>query len=325
MSNGNAGGSLPAPAEIDGSLVQSDLTRMRAEAPVSRRGYAAIAMAATLWGSWSLFFRPAERLASISPAVQCFMVYALGIVVVAPLAWRARRRVRRPLTAWAMMAAVGVIDVLNVLFFFYAMQGASLAVAVLTHYLSVPLVAIAAPLFLGERPGRSAWLTLGLALVGLVLLLEPWQSASMKMLGGAAFGGVSAVFFALNVLISKRATRHFAWLEVQAWRTPSALLVLLLFVPAGGFLLPGAVYALLGGAALLGGLVAGLLYYWGLARIPAAHVTLLGLLEPLVAVGIGIVVWHEIPGPAAALGALLILAALYAATRVVRPQPAVGG
>ncbi len=290
----------------------------------SRSGYAAVALAATLWGTWSLFFRPAERIAPVAPAVQSVVVFGVVFAVMAPLAWRDRRGTSRPRRVWLLIVGLGAVDALNVLFFFMAMQRTSLAVAVLTHYLALPLVAIAAPLVLGERTTRSAGLAFAAALAGLVLLVEPWRAASAASLVGAAFGSASAVFFAINVLLSKLAGGFVSPRELLAWRLPSAIGVLLLFVPEGGFALPWAVYCLLGAAASIGGVTAGWLYYWGLSRVEASRATVLSLMEPTMAVLIGLVVWREVPGPAAAVGAVLILVALYVATRAPRaasPSP----
>ncbi len=278
-------------------------------------GYAAVAAAASLWGTWSLFFRPAERIAAVSPAVQSIIVMLTGFLVMAPLAWRDRRGAPRAPRVWLLMAAVGVVDAFNVLFFFMAMQHTSLAVAVLTHYLALPLVAVTAPLVLRERTTPTAWVSFVIALLGLTLLVEPWRASSHGALLGAALGSASALFFAGNVLLSKHASTLLLPREVYAWRMPSAILVQLFFVPSGGFALPATVYLLLGSAALVGGVTAGGLYYWGLGRVDASRATVLSLLEPTVAVLIGIVVWREIPGPAAAIGALLIVGALYSATR----------
>lgn len=278
-------------------------------------GYAAIAAAASLWGTWSLFFRPAERIAPVVPAVQSIAVMLLIFLVTAPFAWRERRGAKRPPRVWLLMGFVGVVDAFNVLFFFMAMQRTSLAVAVLTHYLALPLVAITAPVVLKERTTAAAWVSFAVALVGLVLLVEPWRASSQGALIGAALGSASAVFFAGNVLLSKHVSTRLGPREVLAWRMPTAIAVQLFFVPNGGFALPASVYALLGCAALVGGVTAGALYYWGLRRVDASRATVLSLLEPTVAVLIGVVVWKEIPGPAAALGALLIVGALYTTTR----------
>lgn len=282
--------------------------------PVGIRGHAAVGVAACLWGTWSLFFRPAQDLYPISPAAQSALVCGSVFLIAAPLAWRGGTGAARPPRAWGLLAGLGAVDAGNVLFFFMAMQKTSLAVAVLTHYLALPLVAVTAPLLLRERTGPRAWTGLAVALTGLLLLVEPWRVMGAP-LAGAILGALSALFFTMNVLGSKLAASWFTPQEVLAWRYPVLIPILLVFTsetdrvmllaPAG---LTAAAWVVAAG--LIVGAIAGLLYYWGLSRVPASHATTLSLLEPVVAILIGVLVWSEIPGPAAAVGALLILGAL---------------
>ncbi len=70
-------------------------------------GYARIAIAASLWGTWSLFFRRAERIQRIAPALEAFIVFAVILVAVTPGAWRDRPTLRRPKRAWLAIAVLG--------------------------------------------------------------------------------------------------------------------------------------------------------------------------------------------------------------------------
>ena len=70
---------------------------------------------------------------------------------------RDRVAARRTWQAWASVAWFGVADVLNVLLFFAAYK-LTIAVAVLTHYLTPIFVALVAPLVLRERmTARTGW------------------------------------------------------------------------------------------------------------------------------------------------------------------------
>ena len=105
------------------------------------RGALAIALASCTWGTWSLFFRPAEARGGVTPALEAFVVLGTILVATAPLALRDRLPGPRPVRAWALLAAQGGFDAINALLFFAAMQKTSLAIAVLTHYLAPVLVA----------------------------------------------------------------------------------------------------------------------------------------------------------------------------------------
>jgi drug/metabolite transporter (DMT)-like permease len=268
-------------------------------------GSARIAVAATLWGTWSLFFRPAERISKLAPALEAFVVFAVIFAVTLPFTLRGIRA-RRPAAAWLGMAALGVFDAMNALLFFSAMQRTSLAIAVLTHYLAPLLVAAAAPAVLGDRWRMTTWLALIAALGGLVLLLEPWRPA-LGIWAGAAYGAASAVFFAVNILIAKRIQGSFTALELLSWHMPTALCTLAPFA-LGGALSPGA--------------FAGALFVGGLVRVDATRASVLMLLEPVSAVAVGALVWNELPSALGLIGAALVLGAAWIVARApLEPLP----
>lgn len=283
---------------------------------VARRGYLKVALAACLWGTWSLFFKPAERLHAVAPAVEAFAMFSVIFVTVAPSAWRARPQRRRSTRAWAAMVWLGVADALNALLFFWAMQRASLAVAVLSHYLAPVLVAAGSPLVLRERTRRETWIALGVALCGLLLLLEPWRAEARGALPGALLGAGSAIFYAANILVTKRVQIAFSSRELLAWHVPFALVVLYAFVPAGGFAIGIGSWAWILAASLLVGALAGVLFLDGLVRVRASRAAVLTLLEPLVAVLIGGLVWGQHLSAVAIVGAVLVLVGAYTALSV---------
>jgi drug/metabolite transporter (DMT)-like permease len=283
-------------------------------------GSVRIAVAALLWGSWSLFFRPAERISELAPALEAFVVFAVILITTLPLTLRGFRA-RRPGAAWLGMAALGVFDAMNALFFFAAMQRTSLAIAVLTHYLAPILVALAAPFVLRDRLRRTTVAALIAALGGLALLLEPWRPAT-GIAAGAALGAVSAVFFAANILIAKRIQHWFSPLELLAWHMPTALATLAPFA-LGGALQAAAPEALglIACGGLLPGAFAGALFVSGLVRVDATRASILMLLEPVSAMAIGALVWSEIPSGVGLAGAGLVLVSAWMVARAP-PEPA---
>lgn len=293
----------------------------RAEAARARLGYWCVAAAAALWGLWSMPLRWVERHQPLSAASESFVLMLVGFVSVTPLTLRGVPRALRacPPSSWVLLACFGFSDALNCLCFFWAMQRTTLAVAVLTHYLAPVLVAVLAPVLLGERMGQRTWGALALSLFGLLLLLEPWQKGPGSV-AGAALGAASAVFYAGNVLMTKRLQRFFSSSEVLAWHLPSALLLLFLCVPHGGLSIALTPLAILIAGSLVLGVFAGLLFMRGLERVLASHAAVLTLIEPLVAVGIGVIVWGESPSALGALGGGLIL---WGASRVLREDRAV--
>lgn len=273
--------------------------------------HAAVALAACMWGTWSLFFRPVEQLARVSAAAETFFIFSTVFLVALPGALRDTWRAQTPPRRLLALGGIGIVDALNTLLFFVAMQQGSLTVAVLTHYLAPLLVALASPLMLRDAIRPSTWAALGLSSAGLCLLLEPWRAITSQSLMAAVYGGASAVFFAANIILTKRVGSWFTHRQLVAWRMPSALLLLWLFVPSGGFSMPWEAAGILAVGALLPGALAATLFYWGLTRIPASRAAVLTLLEPAVAVLIGATVWGEELGGSAGVGILLMLAGAY--------------
>src|SRR4051812_34376530 len=99
-----------------------------------------VTIAAASWGTWSLFLRPTGLPVTVTTPI-IFLV--MGLVSL-PLA------LRGPRTIWDRRT-VGLIllntlfDALNLITFFGAMWCTTVATAVLTHYISPILIALAAP------------------------------------------------------------------------------------------------------------------------------------------------------------------------------------
>lgn len=277
--------------------------------------YAAVALAASSWGTWPLILRRADAIAPMPTALTSTIV--MGVMTIASgavvLVDRARSRAPSPRPnrrAWAGIAWLGVADALNFVLFFAAYRTTSVAIAVITHYLTPIFVAIAAPLVLHERATRRTAVAVVVSFAGLLLLLGPWNAERHARDGlGAAFGAGSAVFYAANVLVNKRLGSAFRPSELVCFHGIVATPLLAVFVPpdAWAAIDPHALAVIVGGA-LGPGALAGLLFVWGLRDLPATHVSTLTLLEPLVAVIAGAVAFGEHLASLALAGAALILA-----------------
>jgi drug/metabolite transporter (DMT)-like permease len=272
-----------------------------------------VAIAATAWGTWSLFFRPAH----VDPMWTSPLVLAVITVVCAPLLLR--RRARGPegggprrIEEWGWILVLGVVDSGNALCFFAAMNVTTIAIAVLSHYLAPLLVALFAPAALGTRRDRRAMPLAGVALVGLALVLEPWKlrdGAAGRPVLGAILGAASAVCYAANVIVTKKMGTRFTSEEQLVWH--SVVSALLLFAVAIIMRAPTPDAHGIGLVALAGvvvGATAGLLFLYGLRRIPAEHAGMLCFLEPLTAVVVAWIAWSERPGPIAMVGGVLVVA-----------------
>ncbi len=284
----------------------------------SLRGTVMVAAAAMIWGTWSLFLRPAEKLGPISAVTETFMVQVAASLATLPLALPHLQR-RKPARAWLLLFCSGLSDTLSQIMFFMAMTLTTLALANLTHYLAPMLVAFAAP-WLEKRP-RSATTVRAclLACAGLLLMLEPWHDSAGPVMGriwGPTCGALSAVLFAAHIMLSKHLGRYFNLMENLAYQRLTTVVVLLPFGLTGALHLQAQQSVLLlGGGALITGL-AGVLFFAGLAHCRAENASALTLLEPVSAIAVGFVVYRETLSSLGLVGMAMVLWGIY---RVIRP------
>jgi drug/metabolite transporter (DMT)-like permease len=242
-------------------------------------------------------------------ALESTIVMAVITVVTGVASLRDRVPGRAPWRARVWVAWLGVGDAFNILLFFAAYK-LTIAVSVLTHYLTPIFVAVAAPLVLRERMTLRTAAAIATSFAGLALMLAPSTGGgSAAMWTSAMLGAGSAVFYASNVIVNKFVAADFSTSETMFWHGVVGTPLLAAFVPpsawsavdprAAGFL------AL---ASIGPGAFAGMAFVWGLRRMPAAHASTLTLLEPLVSILLGAALLGEWLGARAVGGGLLILA-----------------
>jgi drug/metabolite transporter (DMT)-like permease len=264
-----------------------------------------VAIAASGWGTWPLILKRAPMPASLQSAIVMLVLTLVSL----PVMLRDRLPVRAAPRQWLAVAWLGVSDALNIGFFFAAYQRTSVAIAVLTHYLTPILVAVLAPVVVRERPAARTYASVAISFVGLLLLLEPWRAGlSREDFLGAALGAGSAVFYASNVLVNKRLVAVFSGSEMMFFHGLVTVPLLFAVVPPTEYALvtgPSLAYVVAG--ALGPGALCGLLFVWGLRRIAASHASVLTLLEPFVAVVLAAAVLGEGLGLVPVAGGVLIL------------------
>ncbi len=262
-----------------------------------------VALAAASWGTWSLFLRPAGVPVSVSTAI----VFGVMAIASLPLALREPRG-RWDRTTWLLILANAAADGINVATFFAAMAVTKVAIAVLTHYATPVLVALAAPRIdrVASPGAKPAALV---ALAGLVVVLEPWRAPAEGALLGAALGLASACCYTANVFLVRRLARGFGGARALALHAAIvAIIALPLAAPCLGDVTATQLAYLVAGGATVGAM-AGVLFARGLVRIGSARAAVLTFAEPIVAVSVGALVWDEHLSPLAALGGALILGA----------------
>jgi drug/metabolite transporter (DMT)-like permease len=217
--------------------------------------------------------------------------HVLLTAVVAPYLWQHRRALRGlSVRTWLSMLAVGWGgSALATLAFTSAFATGNPTVVVLLQK-TQPLWAVAAAaLVLGERPGRRLGAVALPAMVGAYLLSFGWMAPADALSGGAARAVVlaltAAALWGCATAFGRYALAELAPNLVTGLRFTIALPLLVVVAAAHGALAPPASatagdWTRIVVIALLPGLVALVLYYRGLERIPASVATFAELAFP---------------------------------------------
>jgi drug/metabolite transporter (DMT)-like permease len=253
-------------------------------------GVAAVAVAAGLWGTDALLRRPlahSTEAATIVLGEHVFLVVVLlPIVVVAlPALWRAGPR----FVAAAVVVGAGSSALATILFTEAFVQGDPVTPVVLQKVQPLIAVSLAAAI-LGERPRARFGLFLlgGLAGTWLMAFPSPFD-VSLHGRAPALYALAAAGLWALGTVLGRFLSLRLPFEQVTAVRfafgLPAALAaVLVLGAPAtASWHDEGFIFLL----ALITGLVAVLLYYWGLQRTTASVASVAELTFPVVAIAVG--------------------------------------
>ncbi|MBC7441929.1 MAG: EamA family transporter [Ramlibacter sp.] len=177
------------------------------------------------------------------------------------------------------------------------------------------VVAVFVVVLLGERLSawRLIWGLVGIAGIALIVLRS---TATLDTLGIAA-GLAGAVSMGLGVTLTKRWGRPpgVSALTLAGWQlTAGGLFLLPISLLVEG--IPQTIdspavlgYTWLG---IIGGLLAYTLWFRGIGRIPVTSVAVLGLISPLVAAALGVILLGENLGPVQLVGFSFALAAIVA-------------
>jgi inner membrane transporter RhtA len=215
----------------------------------------------------------------------------------------------RDLRRSALLTAValGVVTAALTMLFMAAVARLPLGTASALEFLGPLAVAI-----VRGRQGTKMWA--GFAGAGVVLLTEPWHGGAD--LAGVGFALAAALCWAGYILLTQRVGDEISGLRGLAISMPVAGLVAT--VVAG----PAAVGHLTGdlliaglGLAILLPVIPFSLELAALRRLTTAAFGTLMSLEPAVALVIGLVLLHQVPGPAALAGIAFVVVAGIGAER----------
>jgi drug/metabolite transporter (DMT)-like permease len=214
------------------------------------------------------------------------------------------------------LLVLGLMVSATVVLYTYAVQHTTAANAALLVNSAPIYVAVLAPLTLGEERPQKAWISLGLAVTGMVLMADPTRlEISVDALGGIGAAALSGITYGLVMLMSRGLRGHVTGLTQNLWSNSMIMLLLLPWAirAPGGTVLDNLPVLIPLGIFSLG--LSYLFYFLGLQRISSQMVSIVSLFEPVFGVLIGLTLFAEIPNPLGWAGAGLILFSIFMIAR----------
>lgn len=210
-----------------------------------------------------------------------------------------------------LLFASGMAIGLNWALLFQAYAYTSVATATLAYYFAPVLVMAVSPFLFHEKMTRLQGLCFTVATVGLVLVIGPGGAGASNALG-VVYGLGAAVLYAGVVLMNK-AMRAGSGLQRTCYQFSGAVALLFVMLVCGdGFSIRSASVSSLLNLLVVGVFHTGVcywLYFSSLPALPGQQAALLSYLDPLVAIVVSVVFFHEPMRVLLVVGALLILGA----------------
>jgi drug/metabolite transporter (DMT)-like permease len=301
---------------------------LESKPPVPRPalGYALVWSAVVLWSLNAVIAKIILDSAGLS-SMRLAQVRATGaalILVAAVAVWRADalRASRRELGFLAVFGILGLAFVQ--LFYFVGIQRLDIGIALVINYLAPVFVALWARFYEHDPVRRRLWLAIALCLLGLSLVVELWSGGSSLDGVGVLACLVTALAYAAYVLMAERSLQGGRDVySLLAWGFSFAALFWAIAQPWWAFpveVVDGSasllgrfedvelpVWLLLGYVVVLGTVVPFICLVSALHHVPATRVTIVAMLEPVLA---AVVAWIWLGEELAAvqiLGGLVVL------------------
>ncbi|AOP43314.1 DMT family transporter [Edwardsiella piscicida] len=256
-----------------------------------------------LWGGTFLIVHRAMTVSG--PFFFVGLRFAAATLVLGAISWRHLRGFTRRELLWGL--CIGAAIAAGYGLQTYGLQTISSSKSAFMTALYVPLVPLLQWLFLGRRPRLMAWLGIGLAFVGLLLLAGP-QDGTLTLGAGETATLFSTLAIAAEIiLISGCAGRVDVRRVTVIQLATASLLGFALMAPNGESVPPYSGYLLLSALGL--GLASGIIQVtmnWAQRSVSPTRATVIYAGEPVWAGVVGRIAGERLPG-VALLGAALIV------------------
>jgi drug/metabolite transporter (DMT)-like permease len=256
-------------------------------------------------------------------AAPAFTIAATRFAIASILLYAWARLTNRPLSPvgradWPMVVGLGLTAVAGYNWLF--LTGLTLAPAsdgaIIVPGLAPVFTAVIAGFALRERLGVRGFVGLGVAAVGLFMVVNPTGGTSEQRLLGDALFIAGAALWGVYSVLARAASRRFNAVSASLYGTAFGTLVLLPLAAiegGAGTLATAPIDALagVGYLAVFGTVFPFVLLNLGVARIGASRASAFALLVPVVGVLSSVVLLGESLGPLTLVGGVVVLAGLW--------------
>jgi drug/metabolite transporter (DMT)-like permease len=301
-------------------------TQTQSRSASTTLGYAACALAGTLWGTGFYFGKIALTAMNVGHMV--FYRFLFATIGLLPM-------MRRPglnRKEWIMLLTASFLGIpVQFLLQFYGLSLTTVSHAALMVGTMPVILAIGATIFTHERLDWKGWLALTGSTIGVALITlskTPGHSANGPTLAGDMLVVLSLVIALGWILLNKRLMQDHSALVVTAYGLLSGTAMLAIWVacvdgppPVHGVSLT--VWAALAASGLLCTAATTFLWNWGIHHVPAARAGVFLNIEPALGSILGVELLGDKLGPRAWLGGAFIIAAAIVLTTTGRTEPEV--
>lgn len=279
---------------------------------MSLRDFGILTAVCLIWALNGVVSKIVVSTLEVEPLFYASVRFVIALLVVFPWLFPA------PKPLWRVMVVGFLMGGGTFALLFVGLKTSTPSAAAIVGQLGVPITTVLSVLMLGERIHWRRGLGIGLALLGVIIVM--WDphgfgiSTGLMLIAAGAFAG------SLGAVMMKQ-VEGVRPLQFQAWVSLSSVLPIAvlsaIFEPNGlesglaaGWPLVGA----LAFSALIVSVVAHTAYYGLIQRYEANLIAPLTLMAPLATIGFGIVLtgdhfgWRMAAGTAIALGGVLIIA-----------------
>jgi drug/metabolite transporter (DMT)-like permease len=288
-----------------------------------RQGVLLCLLAAAGFGAMAIFAKVAY-----DAGFDARTLLLLRFVVAAALLWpivALRRPAVPPLRIVLVAVALGAVGyAVQAGAFFASLERIDASLASLVLYAYPALVLLGAIALGRERPNAVRAMALGLASAGIVLVLAGGGAGALDATG-VAFALTAAIAYASYILVADRAVAGVdpflltaiivtgAGVTTAGWNVAAGIPDL--HVGASG-------WAALAGVAIVSTVLPATAFLLGLRRVGAGTASIVSTIEPVITVGLAMVVFGEHLTPLQAVGGLGVIAAVVIVNTRRAPRPA---